>query len=192
MAIQVLCKAFFWKIYTHPPTRNANNIEPYTFVMLFSGKSDNRLPPTVLHNTWMAPNAYALRKKPQNGRFDKRYWDTFLPESVVQKYKKLSRGQVYIQRCMQLHNMSSEFHNMWFGVCWQPMWPAMCPHWVLLWHFPIIIAKPTNNRALVINAILFCRLQFGRIKWAAILQTNLTQVSGKWSRTEWRFHGNYE
>ena len=26
---------FFWKIYTHPPHRN---IEPYTFVTLYSGK----------------------------------------------------------------------------------------------------------------------------------------------------------
>ena len=29
--------AFFWEIDTHPPRRNANNIEPYTFVTLFSG-----------------------------------------------------------------------------------------------------------------------------------------------------------
>ena len=31
---------FVWKLYPHPPPRNANNIEPYTFVTLFSGKFD--------------------------------------------------------------------------------------------------------------------------------------------------------
>ena len=34
-AIQVLRNVFFWKIDTHPPPHNANNIEPYTFVALF-------------------------------------------------------------------------------------------------------------------------------------------------------------
>ena len=38
-AIQVLRNAFSWKFDTHPPPRNANNIEPYIFGMLFSGKS---------------------------------------------------------------------------------------------------------------------------------------------------------
>ena len=36
---------FFWKLYTHPPPRNANNIEPYTFVMLFSRKFVTLPPP---------------------------------------------------------------------------------------------------------------------------------------------------
>ena len=31
---------FFWKLDPHPPPRNANNIEHYTFVTLFSRKSD--------------------------------------------------------------------------------------------------------------------------------------------------------
>ena len=39
-AIQVLRNTFFWKLDHHPPPRNANNIEPYTFVTLFSGKCD--------------------------------------------------------------------------------------------------------------------------------------------------------
>ena len=30
---------FFWKLDPHPPPRNANNIEHYTFVTLFSRKS---------------------------------------------------------------------------------------------------------------------------------------------------------
>ena len=30
--IQVLRNAFFWKFDTHPPPRNANNVEPYIFV----------------------------------------------------------------------------------------------------------------------------------------------------------------
>ena len=53
-AIQVLRNAFFLEIGPPPTPRNANNIEPYTFVMLFSGKSDP--PPPHLHYvTWMAP-----------------------------------------------------------------------------------------------------------------------------------------
>ena len=39
------------------PPRNAINVEPYIFVMLFSVKSDTLPPHTVLHNTWMAPNS---------------------------------------------------------------------------------------------------------------------------------------
>ena len=37
-AIQVLHNAFFWKLDPHPPPRNANSIEPYTFVTLFFQK----------------------------------------------------------------------------------------------------------------------------------------------------------
>ena len=39
-AIQVLLNLFFWKLDPHPPPRNANNIEPYTFVTLSPGKTD--------------------------------------------------------------------------------------------------------------------------------------------------------
>ena len=46
-AIQVLRSAFFWKFDTHPSLRNANNVEPYIFGMLFSGKSDTLPPPTA-------------------------------------------------------------------------------------------------------------------------------------------------
>ena len=35
---------FFWKLDPHPPPRNANNIEHYTFVTLFSRKSDTPPP----------------------------------------------------------------------------------------------------------------------------------------------------
>ena len=35
---------FVWKLDPHPPPRNANNIEPYTFVMLFPGKIDTPHP----------------------------------------------------------------------------------------------------------------------------------------------------
>ena len=35
---------FFWKLDPHPPPRNANNIEHYTFVTLFSRKSDTPHP----------------------------------------------------------------------------------------------------------------------------------------------------
>ena len=47
---------FFWKFNTHPPPRNANNVEPYIFVMLFSGKSDT-LPPHLCYITleWLLP-----------------------------------------------------------------------------------------------------------------------------------------
>ena len=34
---------------------NANNVEPYIFVTLFSGKSDTLPLRTTLRNTWMAP-----------------------------------------------------------------------------------------------------------------------------------------
>ena len=35
---------FSWKLDPHPPLRNANNIEPYTFVTLFSRKLDTPHP----------------------------------------------------------------------------------------------------------------------------------------------------
>ena len=35
---------FFWKLDPHPPPRNANNIEQYTFVTLFSRKGDTPHP----------------------------------------------------------------------------------------------------------------------------------------------------
>ena len=54
-AIQVLRNAFFWELDPHPPPHNANNIEPYTFVTFFSRKIWHPPPPSVLHNTWMAP-----------------------------------------------------------------------------------------------------------------------------------------
>ena len=31
---------FSWKFDPHPPPGKANNVEPYIFVMLFSGKAD--------------------------------------------------------------------------------------------------------------------------------------------------------
>ena len=43
-AIQVLRNAFFQGISPHPPSCNANNVVPYTFVMLFSGKVDTPTP----------------------------------------------------------------------------------------------------------------------------------------------------
>ena len=30
-------QCFFWQFYTHPPPRNANNVDPYIFIMFFSG-----------------------------------------------------------------------------------------------------------------------------------------------------------
>ena len=45
---------FIWKFDAHPPPRNANNVEPYTFVTLFSRKFDTPSP-SALRNTWMAP-----------------------------------------------------------------------------------------------------------------------------------------
>ena len=36
-AIQVLRSFFFWKCDPHPPPRNANNVEQYTFVTIFAG-----------------------------------------------------------------------------------------------------------------------------------------------------------
>ena len=35
---------FSWKLDPHPPPRNANNVEPYTFVTLFSRKFDTPHP----------------------------------------------------------------------------------------------------------------------------------------------------
>ena len=56
-AIQVLRNAFFLGIWPQPTPRNANNVELYTFVTLFSRKVDtpHPPPPTALRNTWMAP-----------------------------------------------------------------------------------------------------------------------------------------
>ena len=35
---------FSWKFDPHPPSRNANNVEPYSFVTLFSWKADTPHP----------------------------------------------------------------------------------------------------------------------------------------------------
>ena len=43
-AIQVLRNAFLWRFDPHPPPRNANNVELYTFVMLFSVVVDTPTP----------------------------------------------------------------------------------------------------------------------------------------------------
>ena len=42
----------------HTPPRNTNNVEPYTFLTLFSGNAEtpHSPPPMALRNTWMAPN----------------------------------------------------------------------------------------------------------------------------------------
>ena len=55
----MLRNAFSCKIDPHPPPRNANNVELYTFVTLFSWKADTPTP-TGLCNTWMAP--YSLQQ----------------------------------------------------------------------------------------------------------------------------------
>ena len=44
-------RLFSWNLDPQPPPRNANNIEPYTFVTLFPGKFDTRPPPSALRNT---------------------------------------------------------------------------------------------------------------------------------------------
>ena len=43
MAPKVM-RMLFWQLDPHPPPRNANNIEHYTFVTLFSRKSDTPHP----------------------------------------------------------------------------------------------------------------------------------------------------
>ena len=51
-----------WKLDPHPLPRNANNIEPYTFVTLFSGKSDPP-PPHLRYVTleWPLPGLRCLK-----------------------------------------------------------------------------------------------------------------------------------
>ena len=48
---------FFWKIDTHPPARNANNIEHYIFVTLFSGKFDTHPPLHYITLEWLLSGA---------------------------------------------------------------------------------------------------------------------------------------
>ena len=43
-AIQVFRNAFSQWIYPQPPPRNANNVEPHTFVTFFSGIDDTPTP----------------------------------------------------------------------------------------------------------------------------------------------------
>ena len=43
-AIQVLRNTFFCKLDTHQYPRNVNNVEPYFFITLFSGRSDTPIP----------------------------------------------------------------------------------------------------------------------------------------------------
>ena len=52
--IQVLRNVFSWEFDSYAPPRNANNVEPYTFVTLVSGKADPPSTPTALCNTQMA------------------------------------------------------------------------------------------------------------------------------------------
>ena len=50
---------FSWKFDPHPPPRNANNVEPYIFVTLFSVKADTPPPhPQLRYVTleWPCPN----------------------------------------------------------------------------------------------------------------------------------------
>ena len=51
---------FFWKLDPHPPPRNANNIEHYTFVTLFSRKSDTPSHPHLRYVTLEWPLTYSL------------------------------------------------------------------------------------------------------------------------------------
>ena len=46
--IQHYVTLFIWKFDTLPPLRTANNVVPYMFIALFSGKSETLPPPTVL------------------------------------------------------------------------------------------------------------------------------------------------
>ena len=48
---------FSRKLDRHPPPRNADNVEPYTFVTLFPWICDAPPPPSALRNTWMAPKS---------------------------------------------------------------------------------------------------------------------------------------
>ena len=55
-AIQVLLNTFSWKFDHHPPPRNANNVEPYTFVRFFRDSwRPPTPPPTATIEIWMAP-----------------------------------------------------------------------------------------------------------------------------------------
>ena len=62
-AIQVFRNAFSRECDPHPPPRNANNVEPYTVVTLFSGKADTHPPRTALRNTWMSPYRIIINLK---------------------------------------------------------------------------------------------------------------------------------
>ena len=55
----MLRNAFFLEFGPPPTPRKANNIEPYTFVTLFSGKFDTTPPPSALRKTWMAAKGHA-------------------------------------------------------------------------------------------------------------------------------------
>ena len=51
---------FFWKLDPHPPPRSANNIEHYTFVTLFSRKSDTPHPHLHYVTLEWPPNGIVL------------------------------------------------------------------------------------------------------------------------------------
>ena len=81
-AIQVLRNAFIQRIWPHPPPSNANNVDPYTFVTLFSGKADTPHP-MVIHNTWMAPKTHR-----HNGMLSSRHSHKYVVENTVLLSKK--------------------------------------------------------------------------------------------------------
>ena len=63
---------FVWKLDPHPPPRNANNIEPYTFVMLFPGKIDTPHPHLrYVTLEWPPTSQCKLRRSRANSRLYK-------------------------------------------------------------------------------------------------------------------------
>ena len=96
---------FFWKLDPHPPPRNANNIEYYTFVTLSSRKSETPPPPSALRNTeWplckrrltWSPNRVESTNRTRLPSNAHAHHDVFQASLPWQEMVKLNKGSIFI------------------------------------------------------------------------------------------------
>ena len=102
---------FSGKLDPHPPPRNANNVEYYTFVTLFFGKLDTPPPPpTALRNTWMAPKCNILVTRAKSQYIKQKVWMAVSP--------KVMRVATYNFACLLSTTQSHFWGNIGYGHMW--------------------------------------------------------------------------
>ena len=103
-AIQCYVTLFVWILDPHPPPRNANNVEPYTFVTLFPGKVDT--PHPHLHYVKLEwPLTYRVGERRVNFvKYDSA--DLLYPEDGMRKLRQMemTTGVWTMQVTMQVES----------------------------------------------------------------------------------------